>query len=253
MHTPAKVFISYSHDSIEHRNNILQIAQNLRKEGFNCSLDSYAKDLCTGWQTWMRDQIIKSDFVIMVFTLSYYNCFTKQKDCQGKGVSFESEIITQELYDSPGKNNKYIPTITDNGSPKNIPSKLRQYNYYSLPSQYENLYRHLSNQPLIKPEKIGKIKKLKTYTSIPNEEIDREKISKIAIQINSKKGLASLEKAQTRDIINSLNPENFHTFDKFKNIINTIRTLILIECYPGNPGAYSNAKNHENLKTARSY
>jgi len=36
-----KVFISYSHDSEEHCQDILQLSDRLRKDGINCLIDQY--------------------------------------------------------------------------------------------------------------------------------------------------------------------------------------------------------------------
>jgi hypothetical protein len=39
---PPKVLISYSHDSPEHRQRVLGLAERLRTDGIDCTIDQYA-------------------------------------------------------------------------------------------------------------------------------------------------------------------------------------------------------------------
>jgi hypothetical protein len=68
---PPKVLISYSHDSPEHVQHVLELANRLRADG-NCTIDQYVVAPTEGWPRWMDKQIRDSDFVVMVCTEAYY-------------------------------------------------------------------------------------------------------------------------------------------------------------------------------------
>ncbi|MEH2248567.1 SEFIR domain-containing protein [Nostoc sp.] len=46
-----KVFISYSHDSPEHKNQVLILANRLRTEGVDCNIDQYEESIIIGRMT----------------------------------------------------------------------------------------------------------------------------------------------------------------------------------------------------------
>ncbi len=49
-----KVFISYSHDSEQHKASILALADRLCREGLDCTIDQYINGFPPeGWQRWM--------------------------------------------------------------------------------------------------------------------------------------------------------------------------------------------------------
>ena len=53
-----QVFISYSHDSDEHREKVLGLAERLRQDGLDAQLDQYVKGTPEqGWPRWMLDRL----------------------------------------------------------------------------------------------------------------------------------------------------------------------------------------------------
>ena len=69
---PPKVFISYSHDSTEHAERVLELSNRLRRDGVDCMIDQYRRRTEAGWTLWMEKQIENSDFVLMVCTETYF-------------------------------------------------------------------------------------------------------------------------------------------------------------------------------------
>jgi nucleoside phosphorylase len=144
-----RVFISYSHDSDEHRVNILDLADRLRASGILCHIDQYELNPPEKWPQWMLNQVEESDFVLIVCTEQYDRRFRgKEESGKGKGVTWEGGIITQELYDSQGQNNKFIPIILHSEDVNFIPITLRGTQNYRLYKSdgYDLLYRRLTNQ-----------------------------------------------------------------------------------------------------------
>jgi hypothetical protein len=44
-----RVFISYSHDSPEHLDHVLELADRLRTDGIDCHIDQYEESPPEGW------------------------------------------------------------------------------------------------------------------------------------------------------------------------------------------------------------
>ena len=96
------VFISYSHDSDEHRERVLALSERLRVDGIETLLDQYVNGSPQqGWPRWMLDQLDAADSVLVVCTETYYRRFRGHEEPgKGKGVDWEGTLITQEIYDS---------------------------------------------------------------------------------------------------------------------------------------------------------
>jgi nucleoside phosphorylase len=158
-----KVFISYSHDSQQHKDRILELADRLRQDGINCNIDQYEESPLEGWHRWMLNQVEVADFVLVVCTERYDRRFRGQEEPgKGKGVTWEGGVIIQELYDAQGQNSKFIP-ITFNSEDANfISSPLRSVSHYRLNTTdgYESLYRRLTHQPRTPKPELGKLQTL---------------------------------------------------------------------------------------------
>jgi len=154
-----KTFISYSHDSQEHKRAVLAFAYQLREQGIDCNIDQYEESPDVGWITWMEDQIANSDYVLVVCSRGYAEKFNDRTTESGKGVKWEGAIITQALYDSAGKNRKFIPVLLYEDDKVYIPRTLKSFTYYNVLTRdgYEKLYRRLTKQPVIKKPPVGNV------------------------------------------------------------------------------------------------
>jgi tetratricopeptide (TPR) repeat protein len=186
-----KVFISYSWDSEEHKNSVLDLADRLRNHGIDCDIDQFEVYPSEGWQNWMRNQVEQSDFVIVICTEQYKKRFQGKEELgKGKGVTWEGVIINQLIYDQVSST-KFIPVIFSAQAGIYIPTELRRFTYYLLDScnlnfddqGYESLYRQLTNQSL-KKGSLGKIISLpprprhQINPPIKEQEIQQEKLTK---------------------------------------------------------------------------
>jgi hypothetical protein len=160
---PPKVFISYSHDSPEHAQYVLQLANRLRADGIACMIDQYLLVPEEGWPRWMDKQIRDSDFVVMVCTETYcQRVMGEEQPGLGRGARWEGHLIYEAIYTADTRNTKFIPVWFEASGSQWIPSVLRSTNYYDLRTNdgYEELYRRLTDQPrAIKPE-VGKLRSL---------------------------------------------------------------------------------------------
>jgi nucleoside phosphorylase len=158
-----KVFISYSHDSKEHRERVLALADRLREDGIDSNIDQYEDSPPEGWQRWMLNQVEAADYTLIVCTQQYDRRFRGQEETgKGKGVTWEGGVIIQELYDAQGKNSKFIPVTFAPDASEFIPSPLRSATFYRLDTTegYELLYRRLTNQPRTRKPVLGKLRTL---------------------------------------------------------------------------------------------
>jgi hypothetical protein len=68
-----RVFISYSHDSVRHRERVLRLSERLRGDGIDASIDQYVKGTPDAtWPRWTLDQVDRAGFVLVVRTEAYY-------------------------------------------------------------------------------------------------------------------------------------------------------------------------------------
>ena len=156
-----KVFISYSHDSPEHVDRVLELSDRLREDGIDCRIDQYEQSPLEGWPQWMVNRVQEAGFVLVVCTQTYNLRFQgKEPKGKGKGAKWEGAIITQDLYEAEGKNRKFIPVLFHPDDSAHIPLILRGPTHYDLTTEegYELLYRHITKQPRVPKPKLGKVK-----------------------------------------------------------------------------------------------
>jgi len=160
-----RVFISYSHDSRDHKDRVLELADRLCDGGLDCQLDQYEAAPPEGWPRWMTNQVEEADFVLVVCTENYNARFRgKAPKGTGLGGKWEGAVITQELYDAEANNVKFVPVLMCGDDSAHIPVILKGATYYDCSNDegYEQLYRRITGQHFIPKPEIGSIRKLPT-------------------------------------------------------------------------------------------
>lgn len=150
-----KVFISYSHQDLDYEKRILEFANKLRSEGIDANVDLYEESPVEGWPRWMENQIRDSDFVLIINSKSYHDkCYSEIM--QGKGVSWEVNIVYQHIYDNNSHNEKFIPVYFDEKDIQYILTPLKPFTHYNVnkKNSFDNLYWRLRgvskrNKPLL--------------------------------------------------------------------------------------------------------
>ncbi len=162
--SPLRVFISYSHDSPEHADRVLALADRLRQDGIDCILDKYILGSPDeGWQLWMNRQMRDANFVLMICTPTYLRRVMREEEPGvGQGVNWEGNLIYQHFYKAGTINKRFLPILLEGASASDIPVPFRGVAKYRPMTEegYEALYRRLTNQPLTPPPDIGTPKKL---------------------------------------------------------------------------------------------
>lgn len=152
-----KAFISYSHDSLEHKSWVLDLATRLRSSGVDAVIDQW--DLRPGDDLahFMETQLTTADRVLMVCTEKYV-----QKANTGVGgVGYEKMIVTAALL-ARIDSNKVIPLIRQTaGASLPIFLQTKLYLDFSRHDQFEfsfdELVRTLHNAPLFEKPPITKL------------------------------------------------------------------------------------------------
>ena len=155
-----KVFISYSHVDEAYEKKVLDFANKLRSEGIDASIDLYEDAPKEGWPRWMENQIRWADYVLVIASKSYYDkAYTDKK---GKGISWEVNIVYQNLYDANAETSKYIPVFFDEADVEYILTPLKPFTYYNLSTTkgYDDLYWRLRGVSKIKKPELGKLRPL---------------------------------------------------------------------------------------------
>ena len=129
----AKLFISYGHDSPEHKDRILALSGRLRHDGVDCSIDQYEQSPEEGWPRWCERQVEEATFVLVACTAIYLRRFKAQEvPLKGLGGTWEGHIITQEMYNAQGRNTKFIPITFSPEDAAFIPLPLQSATSYQL-------------------------------------------------------------------------------------------------------------------------
>ena len=159
---PTKVFISYSWDSEEHKEQVLSLANTLRNPwGIETDIDQYVRGKPPftppqGWDLWMEKRIEWAEFVLIVCTETYKRRFRGDEEPGlGRGVTWEGTIIRQRLYNDQLVNTKFIPVVFSSQDSTHVPTILNGNDKYVIKDErsFRDLCYRLRREPtLVIPE-----------------------------------------------------------------------------------------------------
>lgn len=134
------VFISYSHDSEEHKEWVKNLATRLRGHGVDVILDQWDLHIGQDLRFFMEHGVTKSKLVLCVCSENYVN----KANAGIGGTGYESMIISDELLSNVNLEH-IIPIIRNNGLVKKTPICLRTKLYidFSDDSLFFENYRTL--------------------------------------------------------------------------------------------------------------
>jgi hypothetical protein len=166
---PNKVFISYSHDSDQHSQRVLALANQLRQHGVDAELDQYETRPPQGWPRWCEEQLRpeNSEHVLVVCTETYLNRIENKVPAnEGLGVFWEGDVIYSYLYEQKS-NARFIPIVFDRGDETYIPRPLRGATRYRIgafdfsDAGYKSLYGELTHQSAVEKPPLGEVVNLR--------------------------------------------------------------------------------------------
>ena len=142
-----KVFISYSHDSEEHKQWVKRLASNLRSHGVDVILDQFHARIGGDLRFFMEDGLCESKLVLCICSEKYV---LKVDNGEG-GAGYESTIISYDLI-SNSKTDYIIPVIRNNTTKNKVPKFLYNKQYLDFSNdndyfvKYEELLRRIYNE-----------------------------------------------------------------------------------------------------------
>jgi len=151
------VFVSYSHDSPEHKRWVTELASKLVHNGVDVILDQWELSLGDDLPKFMERSVRGADRVLMICTEAYVH---KADDGKG-GVGYEAIVVTGELVRDLGSS-KFIPVLRQKAKPPVLPASVstRFYVDFSddrqLNERFDVLLRELHQAPAVKKPPIGK-------------------------------------------------------------------------------------------------
>lgn len=156
MSSPPQIFISYSHDTPEHKLWVLKLAGDLRRNGVDAIIDQWNLSPGDDIATFMEQGLTSAERVIVVCSERYVQ---RANSSQG-GVGYEKMIVTAELIENLGTK-KFIPIVRNGGAPA-VPIFLGYRLFIDFeedskyPSMLEALLREIFNVPDPGKPPIGK-------------------------------------------------------------------------------------------------
>ena len=132
------VFISYAHEG-DLGKRVGALAAWFTEHGIQVITDHpyVNRPPENGWRAWMQHHIEDADMVLIVCSERYKNLFEKREvaDAGGRGATWESAIITDDLYSSRLNNRRFYPILPDNGEHSHVPRILNDWhNNHRFPS-----------------------------------------------------------------------------------------------------------------------
>jgi hypothetical protein len=147
---PVRVFVSYSHDSEEHKKWVLTLVERLRNDGIDAIVDQMHLTLGAYSPEFMERAVRESNRVLVVCTEQYKERF----DSRSGGAGYEGHIITGEIVNEVGKN-KFIPVLRSGDWKTAIPTALSGVNGVDLRNdatrEYQNLIKNLYDVSTVTP------------------------------------------------------------------------------------------------------
>ncbi len=150
------VFISYSHDTSDHKKWVADLASKLLENGIDVMLDQWDLGYGDDVPKFMEKGVTDANRVLMICTEPYVH---KANDGQG-GVGYEAMIVTGEIVRNLGTS-KFIPIIKQDSKSPLLPTSVNTRLYINLSkiedfeTEFEKLLRDLHKNPAVKKPSLG--------------------------------------------------------------------------------------------------
>lgn len=153
-----EVFISYRQINDAERHRVRTFAEQLRSSGLTVIFDQfYLVDHPggpnDGWDKWSSDRALQTEFVIIIGTESWFQCFEKkQPPGTGLGAACEADDLRHRIYEAGGIIENIRVVLFDEADSKHIPAKLKRYHRFQAPKDLPNIIQWLGGTaPSITP------------------------------------------------------------------------------------------------------
>jgi hypothetical protein len=125
-----RVFVSYAHDSAEHKELVRRFATFLREEaGVDVHMDLWYDGERRDWSVWAIDQLTRADFIVVIASPAYKRRADGLAPAdEGRGAQFEAAIIRNNLTRNlPKETRRVLPVVLPGRSIEEIPTFLNAH------------------------------------------------------------------------------------------------------------------------------
>ena len=143
------VFLSYAHESNEHKEKVYGLAASLRRDGFEILIDIEKKSQ-EDWPLWMQRQLKSADFILCICTKVYLERFDHESPANiGLGVGWEGGLIRRMLYAENQQIDQIFPVCFSSDDEQFIPITIDGNNRFTVCNDvaYKQLLRKLLGKP----------------------------------------------------------------------------------------------------------
>lgn len=160
----SQVFISYRQTDDAQKQRVRAFAERLRNTGIEVILDQFFLDdnpagPNEGWPKWSSDRALKTDYVLIVGTPEWYQCFEgTQPPGTHLGAACEASDIRTRMFKAANVIPNIRVVLFKDGDDKNIPDKLSPYHRLHAKRDFASLVRWLGGKV---PGKLVKSVKLR--------------------------------------------------------------------------------------------
>jgi tetratricopeptide (TPR) repeat protein len=143
------VFISYRQIDDAQRQRVRAFAEKLRSCSIKVVLDQFFLDENPagpndGWDKWSSDRALQTDYVIIIGSESWFQCFEKtQKPGTGLGAACEADDLRHRIYEAGGVIENIRVVLFDDGDARHIPGKIKRYHRFHAERDFQNIVRWL--------------------------------------------------------------------------------------------------------------
>lgn len=187
-----KVFVSYAHESEEHKAQVLAFASFLREMGVAAVLDLWATDARRDWSSWAIREMTDADFVLVVASDRYRSSGDGNgPNTEHRGVQAEAALLRDLVHgDRATWLPKILPVVLPGLTTSGIPLFLQPHtaSHYRVdsftPAGADELLRVILSQPGYIAPAVGPVQVLPPHAGQPEDAPDQARRTRVVNQIN---------------------------------------------------------------------
>jgi hypothetical protein len=159
---PKKAFVSYAHESAEHKNQVLALATLLRNNGVEAVLDVWSAASRIDWYAWAIKEMTEADYVVVVASKKYLQVADGAPSREHRGVQSEAALLRDLVWEDRAS---WLPKILPVLLPGHLLNEIPRFLQPSTASRYEvsaftpqgieDLLRVILSQPSHIPPPVG--------------------------------------------------------------------------------------------------